>query len=151
MLYSVIVDFCVKMRRSDDDDEDGPTLSDDDPFTESEIEDNKPDFDFPRLDYTQFDDGAGCGFGSYDWSGVLGPKAMQELAQKLCLEVTDDQSMGTIGAPGCGWGSVPNIICRGCWDNDGWVEAFITPIPTEREAKKLSWEQAKEKLKALAA
>ena len=148
MRYSVIVDFTHKMQREYDDDDE--QLTDDDDFTDAEIERNKPGFDFPGLDYTQFDDGTGCGFGSYDWAGVLGPKAMQKLAQELCLEVTDERSMGTLGAPGCGLAVVPNIICRGTHpDCDGWVDAFITPIPTEREMHKLDWEGAKEKLKAL--
>lgn len=154
MRYSVIVEFTRKMEREyDNSDDEGYLIvpTDDDEFTESEIEDNKPDFEFPGLDYSQFDDGTGCGFGSYDFAGVLGEKAMQELMRKLCLEVTEDKTMGTIGAPGCGLGMVPNILCRGCEDDSGSVEAFITPIPTKREMKKLNWNDAKKRLAALAA
>lgn len=153
MQFSVIVEFSKHIDRDYKYDDEGDLTAgfEDEDFTEDEIEDNKPEFEFPGLDYTQFDDGMGSGYGSYDWSGVLDSKAMRKLMKKLCLEVTDEQSMGTIGAPGCGWGNVPNIICRGCETDSGWVEAFVTPIPSEREVKRISWEGAKKKLAAMAA
>lgn len=153
MRYSVIVQFTRHIDREYTYDDDGELTSgfDDEDFTKDEIRKNKPDFKFRGLAYTQFDDGRGCGYGDYDWSGVLTETAMKKLMQKLCLEVTDEKSMGTIGAPGCGYVQVPNIIMRGSEDDCIFVDAFVTPIPTEREAKKLTWETAKQNLAALAA
>lgn len=148
MRYSVIVNFTVYMDDPDEWDCDEDKPSENEEFTKAQVEHNKPSFEFPGLEYTQFDDGTGCEYGSYDYMGVLGPKAMRKLMEELLLEVTDDLSMGTMGAPGCGIGVVPNIICRVDSD-DGWTEAFITPIPTELETRKLDWEGAKEKLRQM--
>jgi len=60
---------------------------------------------------------------------VLTRKQFDRFIEALCLTAEDVETMGSLGAPGCGLGIVPAISFRGPDDDPACVSgAYVTPI-----------------------
>ena len=62
------------------------------------------------------------------WAALLTRKQFDAFVEKLGLVAEDVQTMGSLGAPGFGFGWAPPISFNGD-DEDAIVIAYVTPIP----------------------
>jgi hypothetical protein len=68
------------------------------------------------------------------WAALLTREQFDAFVEKLGLVAEDVQTMGSLGAPGFGFGWAPAISFNGD-DEDAIVNAYVTPIPEiEKEA-----------------
>jgi hypothetical protein len=62
------------------------------------------------------------------WAALLTRDQFDAFVEKLGLIAEDVQTMGSVGAPGFGFGWAPAISFRND-DEDGILSAYVTPIP----------------------
>lgn len=68
------------------------------------------------------------------WCAILDREQFEEFVEHCCLSAESTETMGSIGAPGFGFGWAPAIsfLSR---DSDAIHSAYVTPIPeTKRES-----------------
>jgi hypothetical protein len=71
------------------------------------------------------------------WTALLTRDQFDAFVEKLGLVAEDVQTMGSLGAPGFGFGWAPAISFNGD-DQDAILNAYVTPIP---EARKESYDE----------
>lgn len=62
------------------------------------------------------------------WGAVLDREQFDEFVSALCLYADSTPTMGSIGAPGCGFGISPAISFSRD-DPDAILSAYVTPMP----------------------
>ena len=62
------------------------------------------------------------------WVAVLNREQFDQFTRRTGLTAEDVQTMGSIGAPGCGYGWAPAISFNGD-DPDAIQSAYVTPLP----------------------
>lgn len=62
------------------------------------------------------------------WCAVLTRDQFDAFIDRCGLVAEDVQTMGSIGAPGCGYGCSPAISFT-CDDPDAILSAYVTPLP----------------------
>ncbi len=62
------------------------------------------------------------------WVAVLNREQFDEFVQQCGLQAEDVQTMGSLGAPGCGFGLAPAISFTSV-DPDAIQSAYVTPLP----------------------
>ena len=63
------------------------------------------------------------------WVALLTKEQFVQFAYECYLTADNVQTMGSIGAPGFGFGLAPAISFDGSSAPDGWSNAYVTPIP----------------------
>lgn len=97
----------------------------------------------PQVDLWQQTEGdEECGYtyleGSWEngqhrkWAAVLDREQFDEFVSKLGLYADSTPTMGSIGAPGCGYGVSPAISFSRD-DPDAILSAYVTPLPETRK------------------
>ena len=80
------------------------------------------------------------------WCGLLTKEQFQNFVESVGLVADSTETMGSLGAPGFGFGSSPAISFRD--DGDEWalLTAYVTPIPETRKQKldKRDWERVRQ-------
>lgn len=71
------------------------------------------------------------------WTAILNRKQFDNFVSKLGLVAEDVQTMGSLGAPGFGFGWSPAVSFNGD-DEDAILNAYVTPIP---EVEKESYDE----------
>ena len=66
------------------------------------------------------------------WTGLLTRKQFDAFVNKLGLYAESTETMGSLGAPGCGFGWSPAISFTGDHE-DAIVSAYVTPLPETRK------------------
>jgi hypothetical protein len=84
------------------------------------------------------------------WCAVLDRKEFETFVKRCGLFAEDVQTLGSLGAPGCGFGWAPAISFRSD-DPDGIQSAYVTPLP---EVKKQTldehdWERVRRAVLAI--
>lgn len=84
-------------------------------------------------DLTERDDLHGdmeyCGLGKHrKYCALLTPDQFKEFVEHLFLSASTTPTMGSIGAPGFGFGWAPAVMFESD-DHEAWVNAYVTPIP----------------------
>lgn len=95
-------------------------------------------------DLTEGDSQYEYGYGEGDWEkgkhrkwcAVLDKDQFNEFVESVGLVAENVQTMGSIGAPGCGFGCAPAISFTDGGDVRAYLSAYVTPIP---EVKKQDW------------
>jgi hypothetical protein len=79
------------------------------------------------------------------WAALLSRKQFDAFVEKLGLVAEDVQTMGSLGAPGFGFGWSPAISFNGD-DEDAILNAYVTPIPEiEKESyDEQDWQRVRE-------
>ena len=79
------------------------------------------------------------------WAALLTRKQFDAFVEKLGLVAEDVQTMGSLGAPGFGFGWAPAISFNGD-DEDAILNAYVTPIPeVEKESfNERDWQRVRE-------
>lgn len=67
------------------------------------------------------------------WAALLTRKQFDAFVERLGLVAEDVQTMGSLGAPGFGFGWAPAISFNGD-DEDAILNAYVTPIPEVEKA-----------------
>jgi len=67
------------------------------------------------------------------WTALLTRKQFDAFVEKLGLVAEDVQTMGSLGAPGFGFGWSPAVSFRND-DEDAILNAYVTPIPEVEKA-----------------
>jgi hypothetical protein len=88
-------------------------------------------------DLTEGDGQYDYGYGEGDWErgkhrkwcGMLTKEQFREFVQAVGLFADDAQTMGSLGAPGSGFGWAPAISFSGGGDQRAVLNAYVTPIP----------------------
>jgi hypothetical protein len=62
------------------------------------------------------------------WCAILSRGQFDEFVQRCGLVAEDVQTLGSLGAPGCGFGWAPAISFNGD-DPDAILNAYVTPLP----------------------
>jgi hypothetical protein len=62
------------------------------------------------------------------WTALLTRKQFDAFVSKLGMVAEDVQTMGSLGAPGFGFGWAPAISFNGD-DENGFLNAYVTPVP----------------------
>ena len=78
------------------------------------------------------------------WCAILDRKQFDAFVEKCGLSAEDVETMGSIGAPGIGFGWAPAISFNG--DNSNAIQnAFVTPIPdvSREECSERDWERVR--------
>jgi len=70
------------------------------------------------------------------WCALLTKDQFTEFVETIGLVAEDVRTMGSIGAPGCGFGCAPAISFNDSGDVRAILNAYVTPIP---ETKKQDW------------
>ena len=70
------------------------------------------------------------------WCALLTKDQFNEFVETLGLVAEDVQTMGSIGAPGFGFGCAPAISFNDSGDVRAILNAYVTPLP---ETKKQNW------------
>ena len=68
------------------------------------------------------------------WAAVLDRDEFEEFVGKLGLYAETTETMGSLGAPGFGFGWSPAISFRGD-DEDAILSAYVTPIPEVKKER----------------
>jgi hypothetical protein len=79
------------------------------------------------------------------WTALLTRDQFDAFVEKLGLVAEDVQTMGSLGAPGFGFGWAPAISFNGD-DEDAILNAYVTPIPeVEKESfNERDWHRVRE-------
>ena len=79
------------------------------------------------------------------WAALLTRKQFDAFVEKLGLVAEDVQTMGSLGAPGFGFGWAPAISFNGD-DEDAILNAYVTPLPeVEKQAfDDRDWQRVRE-------
>jgi hypothetical protein len=79
------------------------------------------------------------------WAALLTRKQFDAFVEKLGLVAEDVQTMGSLGAPGFGFGWAPAISFNGD-DEDAILNAHVTPIPEVEKASfnERDWQRVRE-------
>ena len=64
------------------------------------------------------------------WCGILTKAEFETFIGALGLDAEDVETMGSLGAPGCGYGLVPAVSFIGGYD--AILSAYVTPLPLAR-------------------
>jgi len=67
---------------------------------------------------------------------ILTRKQFEKFLEQLCLTAEDVETMGSLGAPGCGLGFAPAVSFRGPDDPACEMNAYVTPLPEPLKKKK---------------
>ena len=84
------------------------------------------------------------------WCGVLTRERFDEFIGRSGLTAEDVQTMGSIGAPGFGFGWAPAISFNGD-DPDAIQNAYVTPLPETRKESldERDWERVRDAVLAV--
>src|SRR4029077_10041230 len=66
------------------------------------------------------------------WCAVLSQQQFQDFVDHTNLHAQDVRTMGSLGAPGCGFGWAPAFCFRGD-DDDAMLDAYVTPLASAAE------------------
>lgn len=78
------------------------------------------------------------------WCAILNQEQFDEFIEHCGLQADDTETMGSIGAPGCGFGWAPAISFTS-QDPDAIQSAYVTPLPeVEKESfDERDWQRIK--------
>ena len=84
------------------------------------------------------------------WTALLTRKQFDAFVEKLGLVAEDVETMGSLGAPGFGFGWSPAISFNGD-DEDAILNAYVTPIPEVEKASydDRDWQRVREAVLAV--
>jgi hypothetical protein len=113
-------------------------------------------------DMTEGDNQYGYGYLEGRWTkgkhrkfcAFLTRKQFDKFVLKLCLRMENVQTMGSLGAPGLGFGVSPAFSFNGD-DQDAILNAYVTPVPEfkpkhpERTCGERNWDRIKKAMLAV--
>lgn len=66
---------------------------------------------------------------------ILNREQFEEFVSRVGLVAESTETMGSIGAPGCGFGCVPAISFNDGGCEDAILNAYVTPLPCRRNGE----------------
>ena len=76
------------------------------------------------------------------WTALLTQQQFDDFVCRLNLYAEDVETLGSLGAPGFGYGWSPAISFT-TDDSDAILNAYVTPIPDQDKADKSNWQRVR--------
>ena len=77
------------------------------------------------------------------WTALLTQPQFDDFVCRLNLYAEDVETLGSLGAPGFGYGWSPAISFT-TDDSDAILNAYVTPIPDQDKADKSNWQRVRQ-------
>lgn len=75
------------------------------------------------------------------WCGLLTRKQFDAFVDKVGFKMEDVETMGSIGAPACGFGCAPAFSFHdNSYGDRGYADAYVTPLPDVEPRDDEAWQ-----------